>query len=101
LDGQFPGRLYQGCRNGVVTATGAERRQGAFVVPAGQTQLVLGQGRVGDLGFGNESHNALPGAGWPLHSHAVAASCGCIFCRGPTSSSTPSTMNAEEMGSPL
>src|SRR6185312_10048803 len=39
-------------------AAGAERRDHAFVIAPGEAQLVLGQCRMAQLGFGDEGHSA-------------------------------------------
>ena len=93
LERQLPAGLDDGGGDGVVPAAGAQRRQRAFVVAAGEAERILRQRRMGDFGFGDEGHAhcsspAVRGAPWRC---AAAA----------TSASTPSTMNAEEIGKPL
>ena len=51
-----PGRFDYGGGDGIVAATGAERRQGAFVVAAREADCVPRQRRVRYFGFCQESH---------------------------------------------
>src|SRR6266568_3143579 len=56
LDVELPEGLDKRRRDRVVAAAGAQRRDLAFVVAAGVADLVLWEGRVVELGFGEISH---------------------------------------------
>src|SRR4029077_2227814 len=72
--------LHDRGRDGVVAATGAERRHAAFVVAAVEPEFVPLQSRIRDLRLGDEAHAATS-----LSSALL----------------TPSTMVAAAIGRPL
>src|SRR5262245_3560234 len=95
LDVETPGRLDDGRGYRIVAAARAQRRQRAFVIAPREAERGLGQRRVADLRFRQESHAA------PPEVFAVAGTASGLRVLGSTSASTPLTMNSEEIGNPL